>query len=119
VADRLADMHFCVSQIALQHLAAEGISASVYWVGDVMLDAMLQNRRIAQQKSDMLARLNLKPGGYTLATIHRAANTDDAERLKQIVHIFNSVQETIVFPVHPRTRKALSQLEARFKAHVK
>lgn len=119
VADSLADLHFCVSRAALEHLAAEGITKSVHWVGDVMLDAMRQNRAIALSKSDILARLGLKPGSYTLATIHRAANTDDPLRLQQIVNIFNSVAETVVFPAHPRTRKALSQLGAHFKPHVK
>jgi UDP-N-acetylglucosamine 2-epimerase len=119
VADSLADLHFCVSRAAMEHLAAEGITKSVHWVGDVMLDAMLQNRQIARRKSDILARLELKPGTYALATIHRAANTDDPVRLGQIVEIFNSVSETVVFPAHPRTRKALTQLGARFKPHVK
>lgn len=119
VADRLADLHFCVSRVAIQNLAAEGITASVYWVGDVMLDAMLQNRLIAQRKSHILERLDLKPGAYALTTIHRAANTDDPLRLRQIVDIFNSVNETVVFPAHPRTRKALAQLGVEFKPHVK
>lgn len=119
VADSLANLHFCVSRAALDHLAAEGITRSVYWVGDVMLDAMRQNRSIALSKSDILSRLELKPGSYTLATIHRAANTDDPIRLQQIVDIFNGVNETVVFPAHPRTRKALSQLGAHFKSHVK
>jgi UDP-N-acetylglucosamine 2-epimerase len=119
VADRLADLHFCVSQAAMEHLAAEGITKSVHWVGDVMLDAMLQNRQIARRKSNILAQLGLKPGAYTLATIHRAANTDNSFRLQQIVDIFNSVAETIVFPAHPRTRKALHELGTQFKPHVK
>jgi UDP-GlcNAc3NAcA epimerase len=119
VADSLADLHFCVSRAALEHLDAEGITKSVHWVGDVMLDAMLQNRPIALRKSDIMASLGLKPGRYTLATIHRAANTDDPLRLQQIVDIFNNVSETVVFPVHPRTRKVLQQLGANFKPHVK
>ncbi len=119
VADSLANLHFCVSKAALNHLAAEGITQSVHWVGDVMLDAMRQNRSIALSKSDILAQLELKPGSYTLATIHRAANTDDPARLQQIVDIFNNVAETVVFPAHPRTRKALSQLGASFKPHVR
>ena len=44
VTDAIANQHFCVSQTAIKHLAAEGISSSVHWVGDVMLDAMLANR---------------------------------------------------------------------------
>ncbi len=119
VSDCVADLHFCASQAAVQRLAAEGITDSVHWVGDVMLDAMLQNRPIARRKSDILSRLDLKPGAYALVTIHRAANTDDPVRLKQIVQVLNSVTETIVFPAHPRTRNALARLGARFANHVK
>ncbi len=119
VADRLADLHFCVSKMALKHLAAEGINRSAYWVGDVMYEAMLQNRPIALSKSDIVTRLGLTPGRYALATIHRAANTDDPVRLGQIVEIFNSAAETVVFPAHPRTRAALNRLGATFKPHVK
>ncbi len=117
--DRLSDLHLCVSQTAVRNLAAEGITASVHWVGDVMLDALLQNRPLARQRSGVLARLGLVPRGYALVTVHRAANTDDPERLRQIVQALNRVPETIVFPVHPRTRKALARLGAEFAAHVR
>ncbi len=119
VSDGLADIHFCVSHAAVHHLAAEGITGSVHWVGDVMLDAMLQNKPIARRKSDVRVRLELDPKTYTLVTIHRAANTDDPVRLGQIVEALNNVSETIVFPAHPRTRKALMQLDVRFAPHVK
>ncbi len=119
VSDALADVHFCVSHTALQHLAAEGITDSAHWVGDVMLDALIHNRPIARRKSDVLARLDLKPGEYALVTIHRAANTDDPQRLGQIVQMLNCVPETIVFPVHPRTCKALAQIGAQFADHVR
>jgi UDP-N-acetylglucosamine 2-epimerase len=119
VSDCLADLHFCASQVAVQRLAAEGIMDSVHWVGDVMLDAMLQNRPIARRKSDVLAHLDLKPGAYALVTVHRAANTDDPGRLQQIVQALNGVSETIVFPAHPRTRKALARIDAHLEDHVR
>jgi UDP-N-acetylglucosamine 2-epimerase len=119
VSDCLADLHFCASRAAVGRLAAEGIAHSVHWVGDVMLDAMLQNRPIARRKSDPLARLDLTPGAYALVTVHRAANTDDAARLQQVVQVLNNVPETTVFPAHPRTRKALERLGAQFAAHVR
>jgi UDP-N-acetylglucosamine 2-epimerase len=119
VSDCVADIHFCASQAAVTRLAAEGITTSVYWVGDVMLDASLQNKPIAQRQSNILAQLDLEPGKYTLATIHRAANTDDPARLEQIARAFNAVSETIVFPAHPRTRQALARLELEFAPHVR
>jgi UDP-GlcNAc3NAcA epimerase len=119
VADRLADAHFCVSQGAVTRLAAEGISDSVYWVGDVMLDAFLQNWPMASRKSDILTRLDLTPGAYALVTIHRAANTDDLVRLRNIVEALNRVPEPIIFPAHPRTRKALTEMGAPLAEHVR
>jgi len=119
VSDCLADLHFCASQAAVHRLAAEGITNSVYWVGDVMLDAMLQNRLIARHKSTILGHLALQTRAYALVTVHRAANTDDPLRLGQIVRALNNVSETIVFPVHPRTKKALAQLDVQFKNHVR
>jgi len=119
VADGLADIHLCASLTAVERLATEGITHCVQWVGDVMLDAMLQNQSVAHRKSDILVRLDLKPRQYALVTIHRAANTDNPENLKQIVSALNSVSETVVFPAHPRTRRALSNIQAHFKDHVR
>jgi UDP-N-acetylglucosamine 2-epimerase len=119
VADTVADLHFCASRAAVGRLAAEGITGSVHWVGDVMLDASIQNRPLARNKSDIVKRLGLKQGAYSLVTIHRAGNTDDPARLGQIVEALNRVNETVVFPAHPRTRKALEQIAARFADHVK
>lgn len=119
VTDSLADYHFCTSQTATQRLAAEGITTSVHWVGDVMLDALHSSLPIAHRKSHILTQLGLQPGKYALVTIHRASNTDNTERLKQIVTVLNSVAESIVFPAHPRTRKALSQLGLPLESHVR
>jgi UDP-N-acetylglucosamine 2-epimerase len=119
VADCLADLHFCVCQTSARHLADEGITESVHWVGDVMLDVMLQSRSMALRKSDILNRLGLGSRSFCLVTVHRAANTDDPERLRNIVQALNNIPETIVFPAHPRTRHALTRLNARFKSHVR
>jgi UDP-GlcNAc3NAcA epimerase len=118
VTDQLADIHFCASRHAVERLNEEGLTKSVHWVGDVMLDAMLQNRQIAHRRSQILARLRLAPGKYSLVTVHRQANVDDQVRLRQIIQILNEVQETIVFPVHPRTAKALVNLGSCIGHHV-
>jgi UDP-GlcNAc3NAcA epimerase len=119
VADCVADLHFCASKAAVQRLADEGIVDSVHWVGDVMLDALLQNRPAARLRSGVLTRLGLEPSAYALVTVHRAANTDDPGRLQQIVQALNGVSETIVFPAHPRTRKALAHIGAHLEDHVR
>ena len=119
VADRLAALHLCASQTAIEHLADEGIRSSVHWTGDVMLDATLANMPVALERSRILERLSLTPGAYTLVTVHRASNTDDRDRLSRIVTALNAMRtETVVFPVHPRTCAALSALSIRWAAHV-
>jgi UDP-GlcNAc3NAcA epimerase len=118
VADDLSDILFCVSKNSIRNLKAEGIVKNVYWVGDVMLDAFLTNRMIASKKSKVLDRLHLTPKNYSLVTVHRANNTDDETRLKNIVDILNGINHQVVFPVHPRTRKALDNISARFESNV-
>ena len=119
VADCVSDIHFCASRAAVTRLAAEGISSSVHYVGDVMYDASLTNRAIAGQKSTILSRMDLQPQEYSLVTVHRAANTDDPARLGALVEAFNRVAEPLIFPVHPRTKTALAQIEASFADHVR
>ncbi len=119
VADALADLHFCVSEKGVRQLAVEGVTQTAHWVGDVMLDAMMQNRALAHRKArDIFARLKITPHQYALVTVHRAANTDDPVRLGKIVEALNRVSEPVVFPVHPRTRQALATLGASFANHV-
>lgn len=118
VADRLSDICFCASKAAVRHLRQDGIRKRVHWTGDVMLDAMLANRPLARSKSTVLQTLGLKPGSYVLATVHRAANTDSADRLRGIVDALNAAGEAVVFPAHPRTRKALEKIGALFGPHV-
>ena len=107
VADMLADMHLCASRTAVRRLAAEGIKETVWWVGDVMYDIMLQMKPIAERKSNVLDRLNLAPKEYSLVTIYRSENTDIVERLRVIADALSALPETILFPAHPRTRKVL------------
>jgi len=119
VTDRLSDIHFCASHHALDQLAAEGIVGTCHWVGDVMLDAMLHYRPIAKKQSRILARLGLAPSSYSLITIHRVSNTVGFERLDRLVDILNQLDDTVVFPLHPRTRQSLAGISARFRDHVR
>lgn len=119
VSDRLSDLHFCVSRAAVDHLVKEGISDSVHWVGDVMYDALLANLPIARKKSKVLSNLGLEKKSYVLVTIHRAANTDDAMRLRNIVETLNNAPEPVVFPAHPRTVEALKRFDLNFSHNVR
>src|SRR6476619_4863261 len=104
--DRLAALLLCPDERAVATLAAEGVPGRAEVVGDVMADATLHLAPLARERSDVLERLGLKPGGYLVATVHREANTVEP-RLGRIVDGLARVGETVVFPVHPRTRAAL------------
>jgi UDP-N-acetylglucosamine 2-epimerase len=108
VADHLSDLLLCPSRTAVSHLASEGITKGVHLVGDVMLDVLNWARQRAEGQSPaVLSRFELEEGRYLLATVHRSENTDDPERLSGILQALNAQEETVLFPVHPRTRKVI------------
>ena len=110
LTDHIASLHFAPTQTAVQCLASEGISGdNVRLVGDVMLDATLYFGKRAQERSEILKQLGLRPKTYTLATIHRAENTNDVKRLDLILKNFNNFAHPIVLPLHPRTCARLSK----------
>lgn len=111
VTDHLSTILFCPSQVAQENLAREGIVNGVHVVGDVMYPALMYAVEQSRERDDILKRLLLNEKQYLLATVHRAGNTDDPGRLRNIVDALAALDETIVFPVHPRTRKALEKLE--------
>jgi len=119
VSDHLSDLLLCPSTTAVFNLAAVGISQNVHLVGDVMLDILKRAKRCADGKeSAVLTRLGLAGHSYLLATVHRSENTDNVARLASILNAFNSTDEPIVFPVHPRTRKTISATGFQARPHV-
>ena len=109
LADHCSDFLFCPTQTAVDNLAREGITNGVSLVGDTMFDAVLQFVKIAEERSTILEQLNLTAGKFLLATVHRAYNTDNPETLRGILTALNELNETIVFPVHPRTRERVRE----------
>jgi UDP-GlcNAc3NAcA epimerase len=110
LTDHAADLLFCPTQTAVDNLSREGITQGVHLVGDVMYDAVLYNTSLAEERSDVLARLGLAPQSYALATVHRPRNTDDPRRLQDILAALAEIGYPVIFPLHPRTRQRLSQL---------
>jgi len=110
LTDHCSDLLFCPTETAVKNLKNEGIAKGVYLTGDVMVDALQENIKIAEKKSKILDELDLKPEEYYLATVHRAENTDDFSRLKSVVDAFCEI-EHIVFPCHPRTEKMLKKFD--------
>ena len=107
LTDHCSDILFCPTENAVENLKREGISENAYLTGDVMVDSLLYNREIAEKKSNILSELGLRSKEYLVATVHRASNTDYEKNLKNIVDAFSELNETIIFPLHPRTEKSL------------
>jgi UDP-N-acetylglucosamine 2-epimerase len=105
--DRLSTLLFCPDERSARQLDSEGVPGKTLVVGDVMADANRLFGPIARERSNVLERLGVDPGGYVLVTVHRQANVQP-ERLRRIVAGLNQVGWPIVFPVHPRTRAALA-----------
>lgn len=114
LTDHVSDYLFTPTDIAAQHLKEEGLNpAKIFPVGDVMYDVALYSSQKAEKYSHILETLNLKPKSFCLTTIHRAENTDNHQRLKNIFDALIELSKTIlvVLPLHPRTRKALKETD--------
>ena len=109
VSDSISTILFCPTETAVKNLEKEGITTGVYNVGDIMLETYLYYQNRALKSSSILNRLDLKPKEYILCTIHRASNTDNVEYLKNIFVGLTNSKETIILPLHPRTRKIIEE----------
>jgi len=117
LTDRIASLLLCPTTGAVENLAGEGISARTVHVGDVMYDATLFAAEKAGTTSDILKRLGLQRGGYKVATVHRAENTDDPRVLAKIVTYLeqHAAEQPVVLPLHPRTEAAMARHGLAFK----
>ncbi len=108
IVDRVSRWLFCPTSTAVANLAAEGIRAGVHLVGDVMYDTALMMAERARVRATIVEKLQLSPGGYDLATVHRAENTDSPEALQAVVSflIESAGGNQMIWPIHPRTRQA-------------
>ena len=107
VTDRLADVLFTPSEDADANLKHEGVQVEkILRVGNVMIDSLVRLLPVAES----LPR-NGYPERYALVTLHRPANVDDSETLRNILKSLLEINQSIdvVFPVHPRTRQRIEE----------
>ncbi|PKN83556.1 MAG: UDP-N-acetylglucosamine 2-epimerase (non-hydrolyzing) [Chloroflexi bacterium HGW-Chloroflexi-8] len=112
LTDHISSLLFCPTQVAINNLAAEGVIQNIHLVGDVMLDSIAFFTPLATIHSNILEQYNLSEKEYLLVTLHRAENVDDPIRLIKIVDSLLSIDQNIMFPVHPRTLKQLINMGA-------
>lgn len=122
--DHCSTLLFSPTKTGYNNLVKEGFNPAnkppfhlnnpgIYHCGDVMFDNTLYFSEIAEKKTDILSRLDVKPNNFILLTIHRNTNTDDPARLAGIFNTLNTISRqhniAFVFPAHPRTTKMLEQ----------
>lgn len=109
--DAITDYFFITEQSGLDHLRKEGHNdEQLFFVGNTMIDSLHYALPKAKE-STILSELGLIDTSYVLMTIHRPSNVDDPTQLEILLNIFAKLSEhkTVVFPVHPRTRKNIEQ----------
>ncbi|MEO8398324.1 MAG: UDP-N-acetylglucosamine 2-epimerase (non-hydrolyzing) [Ignavibacteriaceae bacterium] len=119
LTDHCSDLLLCPTENAIKNLKDENIHNGVFFTGDIMYEAYLENLNIAQKKSKILSELNLNGDQFFLATIHRAENTDQIENLKNILEAFKEIDRKIILPLHPRTKKIISQNNISVNSSIK
>jgi len=112
--DRIAALLLCPDRRSAEQLESEQVAGRREIVGDGMADANRIFGPIARERSEILGRLGLEPGGYVLATVHRETNVEP-ERLARIASGLDALELPLVFPAHPRTRDALESIAHRFR----
>ena len=112
LTDRISDLLSCPSQEAIQNLENEGfqnLPVIIEAHGDIMKDAVSYYSQFSGNNSSILLDKKLQKNNFVLATIHRQENTDDISKLKNIFRALEEIHstQTVILPLHPRTRKAL------------
>lgn len=119
LTDHLSDALLCPSKIALANLENENITDSaarrVAFTGDIMFDGVQMFSKFADKPKDLTFE-----DGFILVTIHRPVNTDNQNLLANIVTELNQLAKSnrIVFPMHPRTSKALMNFNLTLDASI-
>ncbi|WNJ19777.1 non-hydrolyzing UDP-N-acetylglucosamine 2-epimerase [Pontibacter sp. G13] len=110
MSDHLSDILLAPTPTAIENLKREGLADRTESSGDIMYDTVMFNTKLARQKSTLIQDLQLEGQSIALATIHRAENTNDTQRLETLLNKLNEFADhhlPVVFPMHPRTKNML------------
>jgi UDP-GlcNAc3NAcA epimerase len=111
LTDHVSSLLLCPTTVAVANLRREGLTRGVSRVGDVMMDAVLEN--LARARRSATPEVVMPPRTFFLATLHRQENVDDDGRLRAIVDTLGRLPLPTLMPLHPRTRKRIDALGLR------
>lgn len=110
LTDNICDYLFAPTKTAISNLRREHVYGKVYSTGDLSVEVIKEAESKLEQ-SDILNRLQLAPKSYVLFTMHRAENTDLTDNLRIMIQVFKRLADVrFVFPIHPRTKKLLMEM---------
>jgi len=112
VADRVSSYLFTTCEDGVVNLIAEGFhQEQIIEVGNTMIDSLAALLPKADE-STILEDVGVKAREFVLVTLHRPSNVDDPGHLEKLLGILSKLadRQPVLFPVHPRTRKKISDL---------
>lgn len=121
VVPHLADYCIAPDEICRQNLVNAGIGQQkIFLLGSTAFDAVQRNRKLVDAEK-VLQKYALRRDDFILLTMHRAENTNNLPRLHGMIQAVNDIAErkTIVFPLHPRTRKIITDNEIYLHPNLK
>jgi len=117
IADHTSDYLFAPTDNSLKNLKIEGLVNKSYLTGDIMVDALQYGiSKGSQNSTTIFSELINKE--YYLLTLHRPYNVDDPQKLAKILIQISELDENVIFPVHPRTRKIIQKLEFKLSSNI-
>jgi len=124
LTDHCSDLLFAPTEKSKGILINEGISKNkIFVTGNTIVDAVYQNSKLAERKSKIFKKFNLKKKKYFLLTLHRPENVDKKKRLEKIFQgldlICKKTGLVIIFPIHPRTKKRISEFKLKVPEEIK
>jgi UDP-GlcNAc3NAcA epimerase len=118
VTDHLSTILFCSSDTGVKQLDKEGISKNVFEAGDVMHDACKTFSEVASKSINLEEVLPFsKEEQYCIMTLHRPSNTENASNLAQIISALESLKVNIIWPVHPRLKSTIKNINLSKKIY--
>jgi UDP-N-acetylglucosamine 2-epimerase (non-hydrolysing) len=119
ITDHISDFLFAVTETQKNILQKEGIdNKKIFTVGNTVADALIGNIERASKFSQILKNLNIAKKDYILFTAHRASNVDDKNHFSEIIEILESVEQKIIWPMHPRAKKKLNEFNLTLPKNV-
>jgi len=108
LTDHASNMLFAPTEENREILKNENVWGEIFVTGNTVIDACIQNSKIAEKKAELDFEL---PDEFILVTAHRAENVDDPDVLNNYAEVFENLDNPVVYPIHPRAKKMFKNFD--------